>query len=191
MSRFDRLDKDSYVEVINNTEMTVGYITPDGRKSIWPAPTKKVREVKKRVRLTELYDAMGKPAVTRMLTEGALLIKDSEARDILGLPPLEKYVLDAEQTDVALKEMNISNFEDILKFCSDAILDKIVQRAIDLPLRDYSKIQLLETYSGQKVGDAIRAYEEDNHYDEEAKSATPDGATSETARTPRRKRIVE
>lgn len=167
MSRFDRMDKDSYVEVVNNTESTIGYITPDGRKSIWPAPTRRVREVRKRVRLTELYDAMGKPSVVKMLSEGALLIRDNEAREVLGLDPLDEYILDAKETEELLLEGSQEKMEEVLQYCSDAILNRIVDRAIELPLRDWSKIKLIESYSNRKVGDAIRAFEEDNHYKEE------------------------
>jgi hypothetical protein len=49
--------------------------------------------------------------------------------------------------------------EDMIKNCSDSVLDNIIQISIELPLKDMNKISLLESYSEKKIKDYIESKE--------------------------------
>jgi hypothetical protein len=191
MSKIGNLDEAAYVEVLNNTESSIGYTTPSGRSSVWPAPTRREREIKKRVRLSELYDAMGQPAAAKMFREGKLLIKDSDAREALGLAPLSKYTPDVAETDKLLKEASLQELEDVVLHCSDGILDRLVDRAILMPIDDMNKAKVLEEYSGKKVFDLAREYAEELKAKGEDEAPTTSSSIPEGAKRVRRKKVTE
>lgn len=192
MSKFGKLDEGTYVEVINNTESSIGYTTPTGRSSVWPAPTRRQRVVKKRVKLAELYDAMGQPAAKRMFEDGKLLIQDSDAREALELEPLSKFTPNVEETDKLLTEGTLEDLDEILGYCSEAILNRIVDRAILMPIEDMNKARLLEEYSGRKVFELAREYEEELKAKGEDKVIAPESSSIPAgAKRVRRKKVTE
>jgi len=144
-----------------------GYTINNGNFNIrrnW-AKTGTVQEIE----FKELKIAINEPGVREQFetynkdfdrTEvNALLIKNAEVREKLGLIQLDKYVLDKDQIKDLLLNQPLKVLEDMIKNCSDSVLDNIIQISIELPLKDMNKISLLESYSEKKIKDYIESKE--------------------------------
>jgi len=159
---------------------SAGYTINNGNYRIrrnWDLPNS-MQEVEFR----ELKAAMNEAGVRQLFEEynielnrfedGALLIKNPEVREKLGLSPLGRYVYDLDGIKDLLLNSDLKTFEDVLENCPNVTLDKIIQESISLPLTDMNKITLIESYSGKKILSIIQEKKE-NEVGEKTRKSEP------------------
>lgn len=176
MNRIDQINDDTKVEVFNDFHSSVSYKL-DRIERTWD-----LKEVKK-IKVSELYEAVNKKGGRFLFEQNILLIKDSAIRDVLGLQPLDKYSLSQDKIATLLKDAPLKELEDVLMYCSETTLSKVVQKAIDLPISDMTKANLIQSYSGMDIISIIKE-REDTEID---KSTTEDGDETPV----RRKRVIK
>lgn len=178
MREINRIPDNAMIEVFNNQQSgSIGY-TVDKVSRVWQFPGSM-----KKIRMEELYDAWNLRGGRILFTSGALLIKDSEAREALGLEPLDKYVLTNEETIELLKNKESSELEDVLQYCSNFVLEKIVEAAVTIPISDMGKANLIKKYSGIDIIKLIQEAEIDKIVETEVKI--------ESTSTRQRRRIIK
>ena len=155
MSRMENITEETIVVVTNDYDSTVGYTTEKVTRVWEPNSFKKVS-------VAELQDVMNTRGGRYLFEEHLLLLKETEVRHYLGLEPIGQY--DLEQKDIVklLENSNLADFEDVLQYCGDMTLEKIVSAAIALPLADLNKTNLLKSYSGINIVEAIQETLESN-----------------------------
>lgn len=173
----ERLDN-KYVEVFNNTSGTISVRTEKSRL-IFSAPTRMIPIISKKIARDDLMDMYNAPGVTKMFEQEILLIKDAEARELLGLPELSEYAKDLKELSEFLKSSKIAEFEDFVCYCSDQTLENLFDLAKTLPNEDLAKNEILRKYTGR---DAYKMYQE---------IAEENQANGKTAPTEGRKAVVE
>lgn len=141
------------VQVWNNLGWSVGYKTSKESR-VW-----EISGSVKKIAFAELIEVMGTHGGRRLFEEGALLIKDNEVRERLGLSPLDKYTLDLKEMEELLKSEDITRIEDFMQYCSNKMLDSLVQVAIKLPIKNLDLAKMLSSYSNTDVMSAIEEHE--------------------------------
>lgn len=139
------LTDSSLIEVWNNHDSSIGYTAEKGSR-VWRV----TGEVKK-VRLDELYAANNTPGGKIFFEQGALLIRDNEARKLLDLPELDEYVLDSKEMQELIKSSDLQKIEEFLQYCSNMLLQTFVKIAIELPVTNLNIARLITQYSGTDV----------------------------------------
>lgn len=169
--RIDETNEKTLVEVFNDYNSSVGVSTDKISRSWAIGATK-------RVTLEELYDVMNTPGGRIILQENMLLIKDAAIREILGLDPLTEMDPDTTAIKELLVTGDIDKLDEILQYCTETTLEKIVLQAIELPVTDMRKADLIKSYTGRDIIAIVRDRSED-------------GVEIETTEeTPKRRRIV-
>lgn len=158
------------VKVFNNSTGSVGY-TVDNITRKFDKPNS-FRDVE----FKELQDLFNTAGGRELFSEDILLIKDNSIREELSLHPMDKYILD-EKGIKELFSKSDDELEDVLQNCTDLILEKITQVAIDLPLNDLGKVNLVKTYTGLDIYSVIEEKKEDKP---EKKTTTPTGKPKRT-----------
>lgn len=169
------LNDNSKIEVKNDYTCSAIYKT-DKITRVFERGTKKL------ISIEELYNAVNTKAGKVLFDEGILLIKDERVREMLGLKPLDEYSPEYEEIAKLLEAGSKEKLEALLQYCTDATLEKIVDKAIELPIQDLSKAKLIHSYSGKDILHIIREKEEEG---EEVSTPSSDEPT------PRRRRVVD
>lgn len=166
-----KITEKTMVKVLNNSTGSVGY-TVEG-------VTRKFDRInaEKNISFGELLNLFNTAGGRELFEEDLLLINDNTIREELSLRPLDKYIVD-EKGIKELFKSTPSELEDVLQNCTDLILEKITQTAINLPLKDVDMINLIKSYSGIDVYNII----EDNKTSEKEPSKT----TNKRKRTPKK-----
>lgn len=170
--RIDQTNEKMLVEVFNDFNSSVGYTTDKINRSWAIGATKKVT-------LEELFDVMNSPGGRTILQENMLLIKDASVREVLGLEPLTAMDPSTEKIKELLSSGSNKELEEVLQYCTQTTLEKIVQQAISLPVKDMTKGDLIKDYTGRDIVAIVRDRSEDE---------VPTEETEENA--PKRRRIV-
>jgi len=169
------LNDNSKVEVKNDYTCSAIYKT-DKITRVFEKGTKKL------ITIEELYNAVNTKAGKVLFDEGILLIKDERVREMLGLKALDKYSPDYEQIGKLLEDGSVEELEALLQYCTDSTLEKIIEKAIELPIQDLNKAKLIHSYSGKDIINIVREKEEEGEETSASSSEEP---------TPRRRKIVE
>ena len=141
---------DTIVKVLNNSSGSVSLVTTNFLLN-WEKP-----DVEKRITFEKLQEAFTYAGVDTLFLEGILLIRDQEVRELLSLPPLSEYDLDAEGITELLKEGSVDRLQEVVEYCSNPIFEKIIDMAINLPVTDMGKIGVIKKYSGIDIYDIIQ-----------------------------------
>ena len=175
-SRIDNIQDDTIVEVFNDYHSSVSYKLDRVTRS-WDVGAAK------KIRVAELYEAVNIKGGRFLFEEGILLIKDAAVRRALGLSDLDEYSLDQDKIVEMLNKGTNKELEDVLMYCSETTLTKIVQKAIEMPISDMNKANLIKSYSGIDILSVIQEKQE-SQIDKEQ-------TTEEGNKTPvRRKRVA-
>ena len=142
--RIEEIKDDLMVEVFNDYHSSVG-VKLDRVSRKWDVGTAK------KIRMDELYETVNMKGGRFLLEENILLIKDPAVRETLNLPELSEYNPDLKEIEKILTKDSNKRLEEILSYCSDTTLEKIVQKAIQLPISDMSKARLIKAYSGKDI----------------------------------------
>ncbi len=173
------MDMTQLVDVFNDYTSTVFYVHNKIEK-VWDRPG-----AVKKIPLMELYEVANTRGGRVLFQENMLLVKDSEIREFIGLEPLSKYTPTLEEIADLLQNKPIEELEEILQYCSDRTLEKVVESAISLPIHSLTKGSLIHEYSGINVVQAI----EDRK--EAAVTTSADQKTDTDTPPKRRKKVVE
>jgi hypothetical protein len=143
----EHINAANYVEIINNSTSSVSIITASQRVN-FNAPTPKMPLVIQRVKREAFVEMFSTPGVEKLFISEILLIKDREMREFLGLPELDRFTIGIDEIPKVL-DVSFSNaeFEELLQYCSDSVLENIVKIASELPIKDMSKNLLIKKYS--------------------------------------------
>ena len=141
-----------------------GYTANNGISTIrrtWRMPNS-MQEVE----FKELRNVFNEPGVRQLFEtynkelgryeDGELLIKNEAVREKLDLKAIGKYTLEKDAILDLFTNGSLTKFEEVLENCPNATLDKIVMEAIELPLTDINKINLIKSYSGKDILTAIQ-----------------------------------
>ena len=152
MSEIKRLVKiggSTLVEISNDSFSIVGYNT-DKIKRDFPVGAKR------QISLDEIEDVMNVPGGEVLFKENLLLIKDGKVREHLGLPALDEFNLTREQIRTLLATGDEGKLEEVLQFCTDPVLNKIVQESLDMKITSFAIAGLIKAYSGTDVLQIIK-----------------------------------
>ena len=173
---YNKINDNTLFEVWNNHRSSVGYII-GGVSNVWHTPG-----LMKKVKMDEVRNAFNQIGGRKLITQGALLIKDSNVRAELGLPELDEYLLDRDQMKDLLINGDLNNIEDFLQYCSNMLLTTFTQIAIELPIQDMNIARLITKYAGTDVLNVI----EERAADEElVKDIQPTQTVDSTGRAKR------
>lgn len=176
--RLNEINDETIVEVYNDYHSSVSYKLDRITRS-WDIGTVK------KIKVAELYEAVNMKGGRYLFEQNILLIKESAVREALGLKVLDKYDISQKEIVELLKSGDRETLEDLLAYCSETTLTKIVQKAIDLPIADMNKANLIKAYSGIDIVNVIKEKEEGQVATESKK--TEDGE----AAPPRRRRVIK
>lgn len=138
------LTRNTEVEVFNDGYGVVGYSTDRVRKDF-------PKDSMKRITLEELEDVMNTLGGRQLFEQGQLLVKDEKVREYFDLAPLGTYNLDKERIKQLLESKDLAKLEEVLKYCSNEVLDKIVREAIEIRINSIPQAGLIRSYSGVDV----------------------------------------
>lgn len=161
MKRIEDLTADTFIDVFNNTQGSIGYTIPGGKSRVWEAPTRLKLIVSQKVKFSELQDAINVPSIYEMFEGGKLLIRDTVIREALELPEVDTYTLDSKQLLEFFEDSTDDEFEEMLSYCSNAMFTKIVDVAIANPLSSTKKARMVEQFSGKDVLKLAKELEEE------------------------------
>lgn len=158
------------VKVFNNSTGSAGY-TVDNITRKFDKPNS-YREIE----FKEILNLFNTAGGRELFSEDILLIKDNTIREELSLHPMDKYVLDEEGIKNLFNGSD-DELEDVLQNCTDLILEKITQVAIELPLNELSKVNLIKNYTGLDIYSVIEESKVDK---KETKSTSVAGRPKRT-----------
>ena len=173
------LTDETMVRFYNEYGGTVGYKTEHVSRNI---PAGLSREVTLK-ELKQLLLQEGKGAVFK---SGYLMIRDNRVREELGLEPLSQYNLAEDKIIELLQEGTEIELENYLQYTSNVGLEKILRVAVELPIRDLNRANLLYAYSGTNVLEIIQERQEETIQETGARKRI-DGRTPAT---PKRGRVI-
>lgn len=114
-----------------------------------------------RIRFEDLEVASYEPGVRYMFETGILYIEDLTVKQRLGfepedaIQPVNIIVFSDKQIQNLLVRGSLAELEKALKSISEDQLLEFSRKAVELKLRDGSKIDLLEEITGQKIRKTI------------------------------------
>lgn len=142
----------------------VGYTANTGSGSV--RRTWRTSNSMQEIEFKELRAVFNEPGVRQLFEvfnkelgryeDAELLIKNELVREKLDLKSIGKYTLEKEAILDLFENGSLTKFEEVLENCPNATLDRIVMEAIELPLSDINKINLIKSYSGKDILMAIQ-----------------------------------
>lgn len=180
-----KFTNETMIEVINTSSGSAGYVPEMSTVSKkWER-----QGATKKVKLGELRDVIGTTGGYVLFSENILLIRDPEAREELGLPELDEYVLTDKEIKELLLNKSIDELEEVVQNCTDDMLDTITTTAINEEVSDLNRIKVIEDYTGVDVIEAIKEKQEENPKAKTTKRVAKTTATEEAKpkRAPRKK----
>lgn len=186
----ERLDN-KYVEIFNNTTGTVS-IRTDRTRLVFSAPNRNIPTVFKKIAREDLMDIYNAPGVAKMFEQEVLLIKDTEARELLGFEAIGKYTKTMEELEKFLKNSDLSDFEDFIMYCSDQSLENLFDLAKTIPNENLAKNDILRKYTGKDAYKMYQEMKEENEATGKIKSEVrkPKNESADTEK-PVRRRVVK
>lgn len=157
MATNQKITDKTLVEVINTSTGGVSY-TPE--MSTVSRKWERQNSIKK-IELGELKNLVATVGGYTLLQEDILLIKDNSIREILGLEELSTYVKTAQELKELLQVGTKADLVEFVENCTQDMLDAVVDTAINIGLADLNKLQVIESYSGVKVVEHIKATKEE------------------------------
>ena len=149
------MDMTTKVKVFNVTNGWVGYTNENYKtRRIWQTPGSFVI-----IPLEEIQDTLFTPGGEKLYNE-CLLVKESEARELLGLSIDDNYLLDDTAIDALLKNGTNEELEDILERAPRATKERIFQRAVDLRIDSVGKLEIIRAVLGYDIISAIKEAKE-------------------------------
>lgn len=176
MERIAQVTDETLVEVSNDYNSSVGYNVGRNTRT-WDKGTSK------KIKMGELYEVVNTKGGRFILEEGMLLVKDSLVRENLGLQPLDKYSPDLSALEEILLVAPDAELEDLLQYCSDTTIEKIVDKSLELPIQSMSKAKLIYVYSGSDIISMLK--EQDSDKTESPKTSATEGEA------PRRRKVIQ
>ena len=176
MERVLQITDETLVEVINDYNSSVGYNVGRNTRT-WDKGTSK------KIKMGELYEVVNTKGGKFILEQGMLLVKDSIVRESLGLPPLDKYSPDLKQLEDILLIAPDAELEELLQYCSDTTIEKIVNKSLELPVQSMSKAKLIHVYSGSDIISMLK--EQGSDKTESPKAIAPE------SEAPRRRKVIQ
>lgn len=176
------LTDESAVRVFNEYGGTVIYVSDAAKRNI---PKGSYRDIP----LKELKDLVIRDGRRKLFDKGYLMIKDERVRELLSLEPLGEYNLTRDGMKELLNSGDLRRLETFLQYTSDANLIKLINVAVELPVKDLDSANLIQAYSGRNIIKMIREKEEDQVAETGVRQRV-DGRAPENAITPVRGRIV-
>ena len=176
-------DLNQLVDVFNDYTSTVFYKHNNIYRS-WDRPG-----AVKKIPLHELYEVANTKGGRILFYENMLLVKDSKAREYIGLEPLNEFNPISEEIKEIVKNGTQEQLEKILKYCSDTTLEKLIKIAIDLPIQSVSKASLIQDYSGTDILGIIQ--EKKEMAKESSSQAKQEEVAPETNKPIRRKKVID
>jgi len=135
------------VEIFNNTSCSVSIVS-DRMRLTFNAPTRLSPISKKTIKMDELLDIYNAPGVAKMFEKDILLVKNPDAREMLGMQPLDKFSIGIDEIEKFIETSELEEFEEFLQYCSDTALDNVVAKAVEVSVADMRKNMLIKKYSG-------------------------------------------
>ena len=156
------MDNQKKVKVTNKQRGTVGYIIPDMNnltRLFQPGETKVLTE-------EEIFKLSQIPGGEYILNN-SLIIEDADVvEEIIGEVEPE-YYYNEEDIKRIMMTGTIDEFDDMLTFSPEGNLEVVKRLAVDLPLNDIAKRDLILKKTGFSVTNAITIAEEDKESTEE------------------------
>lgn len=143
----------------------------------------------RKVSLEELREVIVQDGHSAIFEEGYLVIKDNRVRDDLGLSPFGDYDLNEDDLKKLYSTGDELELEGFLQFCSEANLEKAVRVAVELPLKDLNRANLIYAYSGINVLDLIQEAKEEEVAETGVRQRI-DGRAPANPTTPARGKVV-
>lgn len=106
---------------------------------------------RKKLTLEFLKGAVFGRGSRKVFENNLLIIRDERVREELDLPPRKEFDLYSEEIKALLKTKDLEKLEEVLQYCSNKTLEKIVDVAINLPITDVVVGNLIRAYSGKDV----------------------------------------
>lgn len=176
------LTDDTMVRFYNEYGGLVGYTTENVSRTVRAGM---FRDVKLK-ELKQLIIQEGNGAVFK---EGYLMIRDNRAREELGLDPLDEFNFGEDKIKKLLKEGSEVELEQYLQYTSNVGLEKVLRVAVELPIQDLNRANLLYAYSGTNVLDIIQEQEEKAEQNPGVRQRI-DGRVPSNPAEPRRGRVI-
>lgn len=132
------MEDNAKVKVKNRSHCPVYYTIPDMNNL--------TREYHGLEEKTVPFEELRKLSYTmggRVLLEQYLIIRNEEAIEELGLHVEPEYFYEREQVEELLKNGSMDEFLDCLDFAPDGVINLIKECAIQLPLNDVAKREVL------------------------------------------------
>lgn len=153
VSKRPELTDDTMVKVYNESGGPFYYVTEHVKRNFAEGGSREVP-------LKELKDLILTIGHRGAFEKGYLIIRDERVREIFSLEPLSKYNVGEKEMIEMLKNKDMETLEDFLQYTSDENLEKIVRVAVDLPVKDLNKANLIASYSGYNIISLISEKEE-------------------------------
>ena len=144
---------------------------------------------KREVSFSELKELIVQDGYSAGFEKGYLMIRDNRVRELLGLSLLDKYNLDESQIKDLLLNKPEFELEEFLQYTSDHNLEKTLRVAVELPIKDLNRANLLYAYSGKNVLNMIQEKEEEAIVETGVRQRI-DGKAPANPTTPARGKIV-
>ena len=142
------INNQTMVEVFNDSTGNVGYKTATISRDFMP-------KSKKDIEVKELIDLLNTPGGKYLLDTNKLLIKNRDVRNFLGIEPIDDYNLTRDLANEILASGDLVKLEQVLQYCSDESLTKIVEEAIAMSISSIPQANLIKAYSGYDIIEAI------------------------------------
>ena len=165
------MDNNKTYTVTNRSAGMVVYTIPDEgiRREFQPGESRKISFGE----LEKLSYQQG----GRELMASFLQIMEDEVTDSLGIPRENEYYMNEAQIIDLLRHGSMAAFEDALDFAPIGVIDLIKKFAVELPLTDLNKINILRNKTGYDVEKILRNVAED---EPEEEKITPAAAAKQT-----------
>ncbi len=144
VSKRPELTDDTMVKLYNESGGPFYYVTEHVKRNF---PEGGSREVP----LKELKDLILTKGHRGAFDRGYLIIRDERVRELFALEPLSNYNIGQKEMIELLEKKDMDALEDFLQYTSDENLEKIVRVAVDLPVEDLNKANLIASYSGYNI----------------------------------------
>lgn len=156
MRNFPESYDDHYqIELKNESTGSAGY-TANGKDVILEPFTSR------KVPYKDIYEVANTAAGKSMFMAGVFVINDNALNEHFGLPLIGKYNPNADDIIRLFKQGTLEDLEELLQYCSEPILGKIAELAVNLPLENLTFAKLIQDYSGKPILSSIEEYQENN-----------------------------
>lgn len=177
------LTDNTMVKVYNESGGPFYYITEHVKRNF---PENGAREVP----LKELKDLILTMGRRGAFEGGYLVIRDERVREMFSLEPLSDYNIGVKEMEKMLKEDSLEVLEEFLQYTSDDNLEKISRVAVDMPLTDLNRANLIAAYSGYNIISLIEDKEEQKQATGQPRTKVGATAPADAATPARRRRVT-